>query len=90
MNCLYFACPNCRLYTDAGYRWAAWELKVPGLVALGEGVDVGVVLGCESYWNPPMDESHDWLRVSIFPTVRKFLEDHRLHGVVFVRRTLSI
>lgn len=84
MNDLYFACPKCQCYTDAGYRWAYWALEKPGLVSLRTVVDVESILKCDSYWNPPDDERNGWLVDSIFPTVHRFLEEHQSHGVIYI------
>ena len=84
MNCRYFACPNCRVYTDAGYRWAYWLLENPGVVQLGEGIDVDSILGCRSYWNPPDAERSEWLCEKILPTVYRFLCEHRDHGLTYI------
>ncbi|MDZ4659915.1 MAG: hypothetical protein SH868_20250 [Bythopirellula sp.] len=84
MNEVYFACPNCRFYIDAGYRWAYWLLEEPGIVQRGEGVDVEVVFSCDEYWYPPAEECSEWLCEKILPSVRKFLEEHRSHGIVYI------
>lgn len=83
MNDRYFACPKCKVYVDAGYRWCYWELEHPGIVALGEPVDAEAVFTHKSYWNPPEDEGSEWLHNEIFPSVREFLSRHATHGVLF-------
>ena len=83
MNSPYFACPNCRLYIDAGYRWAYWLLVEPGVVSPNEGVDIEALLAHSEYWNPPEEERSAWLCERILPSVRRFLEEHNSHGVVY-------
>ena len=83
MNCRYFACPACRVYLDAGYRWAYWLLEDPGLVKMNSIVDVDAVAGCAEYWNPPDGERSEWLFDRILPAVRHFLNEHRAHGIVY-------
>jgi hypothetical protein len=84
MNCRYFACPNCRLYIDAGYRWAYELIEHTGVVRLGEGVDVDSLLGTVEYWNPPEGERSEWLCRQILPSVRNFLNEHQAHGIVYI------
>ena len=48
MNNLYFACCDCKIYIDAGYRWAYWELEEARIVARRKPVDVESVLKAES------------------------------------------
>lgn len=84
MNCRYFACPNCRVYIDAGYRWAYWQLEHNGLVRLGEGVQLSSVLACSDYWHPPEEEKSEWLCERILPAVDKFLRAHGEHGLVYI------
>ncbi len=83
MNDRFFACPKCRKYTDAGYRWAYWTLEEPGCVTLRGGVNCRSVLSCNEYWNPSDDDRNDWLANSILPTVRKFIAEHESHGIVY-------
>lgn len=84
MNCVYFACPACRVFTDAGYRWAYWTLEDKGIVQLGEGVPITSLLECEEYWNPPEAEKSEWLCDKILPTVSTFIRNHADHGLVYV------
>ena len=84
MNNRYFACPSCRIYVDAGYRWAYWLLEDPGLVDLNEGVEVPAVLAHTDYWNPPAEERSQWLCERVLPAVRRFLTDHGDHGIVYI------
>ena len=84
MNDRFFACPNCRKYTDAGYRWAYSTLEEAGYVSLRGGVDCGSLLKCSEYWNPFDDDRNDWLVNSILPTVRKFIVEHDAHGIVYI------
>ena len=83
MNNLYFACCDCKIYIDAGYRWAYWKLEKPGIVTRGEKVDVDDVIAAETYWNPPGDENSAWLYEGVFPPLREFLRDHSSHRMIF-------
>jgi hypothetical protein len=78
MNTLYFACPACRAYVDAGYRHAYWELEHTGIVSRSSAVDTSAILRAEHYWNVDAD----WL-VQLLPAVRRFLEQHAEHDVRF-------
>jgi len=40
MNDLYFACTDCKIIADCGYRWAYWHLLHPGVVRPRERIDV--------------------------------------------------
>ncbi len=84
MNTTYFSCRQHRKYTDAGYRWAYWHLERPGIVILGQPVDVARVFEQRAYWHPRPEEENDWLCREILPTVRAFLDTHGAHGVEFV------
>lgn len=83
MNNLYFACCDCKIYIDAGYRWAYWELEEAGIVARGKQVDVGSVLAAGRYWNPAKEETSHWLYEKVFPPLRQFLKEHKSHRVIF-------
>ena len=83
MNNLFFACKDCRTYVDAGYRWALWSLEEPGLVTRDRPVSVESVLSAREYWTPPGTAGADWLRTEVLPSVRRFLEEHRCHHIVF-------
>jgi hypothetical protein len=83
MNTPYFACLSCRIYIESGYRWAYWQLEHPGVVQHNEGVNVEAVLACTEYWSPPEQERSDWLCERVLPAVRRFLNDHREHGIVY-------
>lgn len=83
MNNLYFACRGCKIYIDAGYRWAYWQLEETGIVTRGENVDVEAVLAAENYWNPPQDGVSRWLCEEVFPPLRQFLHNHKNHRIVF-------
>lgn len=80
---LYFACADCKVYVDAGYRWAMWRLEEPGLVVRGKPVIVDSVLSATAYWTPVHAESSDWLYTEVLPSVRRFLQEHRQHKVVY-------
>ena len=84
MNCLYFACADCKRYIDAGYRWAYWQLQHPGVVCLGEAVSASAVLAAADYWTPPPDEQSDWLMQEILPAVRRFFTEHSEHRLLFL------
>jgi len=83
MNNLYFACCDCQIYIDAGYRWAYWKLEEPGVVTRGKVINVDAVLAAQSYWNPPQEEKSHWLYEKVFPPLRTFLHEHTDHRIVF-------
>src|SRR3954463_10039546 len=83
MNDLYFACPECKVYVNAGYRWCYGKLERHGVVRLGEPVDVERVLAHEPYWSPPPGESSAWLYNEVLPSVREFFTRHGEHGIRF-------
>lgn len=84
MNCIYFVCADCQSSIDAGYRWAYWRLEHPGVVRRGKTVSVSSVLGTAKYWNPPPEEQSMWLVRDVLPSVRRFLEEHHDHAVLFL------
>lgn len=81
MNCIYFVCPRCHSYIDAGYRWAYWELEAPGVVDRTEEVDVERVFATNGYWDIDDSLQSAWLRECVLPRVRVFLQEHRDHHV---------
>lgn len=83
MNNVYFACCDCKIYIDAGYRWAYWNLEEAGIVGCGKPVDVESVLIAQSYWNPPKEEKSRWLYEDVFPPLRQFLQEHKSHRIIF-------
>src|SRR5436190_24250446 len=60
MNNLYFACTDCYIYIDAGYRWAYWTLENAVLVKRGQSVCVENVFLFNEYWNPPIESNLDF------------------------------
>lgn len=83
MNDLYFACTDCKTYTDAGYRWAYFHLEHAGVVARRKEVSIEAVLKAEAFWHPPSDESSRWLSQDILPALKEFFAEHKAHRVVF-------
>ncbi|HJZ68973.1 MAG TPA: hypothetical protein VKF81_12680, partial [Blastocatellia bacterium] len=73
MNNSYFACTDCKVYVDAGYRWAVWWLEERGVVMRGESVSVDSVLAARDYWTPFESDSANWLRSEVLPPARRFL-----------------
>jgi hypothetical protein len=86
MNDRYFVCRTCKTYTDAGYRWARYQLEDPGIVQADQPVDVVAVLRTSSYWNPPEGHERDWNCDEILPRVHQFLAQHGGHDLVYVTR----
>jgi hypothetical protein len=84
MNFRYFACPVCKKFTSAGYRWAYWCLEHPGLVEPNKPVDIGALLSASEYWQPPLDRDSTWLYEEVFPLVKAFLSEHADHRIIFV------
>lgn len=83
MQNLYFACCDCKIHIDAGYRWAYLTLEKVGIVNQGKQIDVDSVLRAESYWNLPQEEKSRWLYEEIFPPLRQFLQQHKSHRIIF-------
>ena len=82
MNDLYFACTDCKIIADCGYRWAYWHLLHPGVVRLRERIDVRRVLEAKAYWNPPAEPESAWLYDAVFPSIRTMLAEHGKHDLV--------
>ena len=83
MHNLYFACMDCKVYVDAGYRWAYWSLEETGVVRRGGPVSVEKVMSAKEYWTPYKTESADWLYEKVLPSVRRFLERHKGHSITY-------
>ncbi|MBC7968807.1 MAG: hypothetical protein H7Z11_01515 [Verrucomicrobia bacterium] len=83
MNNLYFACTNCKVFVDAGYRWAYWELVHPCTVKPKEYISVEAVLRAAKYWNPEQRDESTWLYKDVLPSVRAFFETHWSHKIIF-------
>jgi hypothetical protein len=74
----YFACLECAEHINAGYRWGHWTLEEPGIVRIGQPVDIDAVMGAEEFWNsdaPALQE--------ILPAIRRFLLFHQDHELIF-------
>lgn len=86
MNNLYFACTHCKVFVDAGCRWAYWTLEHSYTVRRGEAISVDAILSAAEYWNPGREEGADgadWLYKDVLPSVREFLAAHRDHTILF-------
>lgn len=84
MNFRYFACPRCKTYTSAGYRWAYWHLEHDGLVESNKPINLSAILNASAYWNPPLEPESSWLYEEVLPLVRAFLSEHTDHEVIHV------
>lgn len=84
MNDRLFACHKCRVYIDAGYRWAYWTIEDPGVVHLREVVNIDRLLSCSEYWNPSSEESNEYLS-QVLPATSQFINKHRDHGVLYLQ-----
>jgi hypothetical protein len=80
MNDVYFWCLDCKVYCDAGYRWAYWTLAHPGIVSAAQAVDVDAVFRADEYWAGGQDAP--WL-AALLPQVREFLQEHREHRLSY-------
>jgi hypothetical protein len=83
MNNSYFACTDCKVYVDAGYKWSVWWLEERGVVGRGKSVSADSVLAAKDYWTPFEAESANWLRSEVLPSVRRFLDEHKTHRIVY-------
>jgi hypothetical protein len=75
MNCVYFACDDCKVLVDAGYRWASGLLEDSGFVSRTSPVAVHIVRSATEYWSA----GAPWLRDEVLPGVRAFLSKHEGH-----------
>lgn len=79
----YFACKTCKIYINAGDRWAYWTLEDAGVAGKGAPISTRAILSAPEYWNPDEGEASNWLIREVFPSVRTFLSEHEAHQVVF-------
>ena len=86
MNDRYFVCLDCKIYIDAGYRWAYATLEEPGIVEQGKSVRAFDVQKARDYWNPPQEEHEHWLYDEVLPSVRRFLDAHQEHHLLYGER----
>jgi hypothetical protein len=84
MNDRFIGCDRCKVYVDAGYRWAYWQLEEPGVVKLDQPIDLVALESAKEYWIPGPDEANDWLCRQILPSVRCFITDHGGHGLRYI------
>lgn len=77
MNDVYFACQNCQLYIDAGYRWTQ---NLSAAIQRGQKVDMDAVFSAVEYWR---GVGGDQYLQNLLQQVRVFLEAHREHDVIF-------
>lgn len=82
MNNVYFACRECRTYTDAGYRWAYSQLEKQGTVSQGVVVKVDCLLSADSYWKPEPNDHNLWL-TSVLSHAKHFILFHKAHAIVY-------
>lgn len=83
MNNLYLFCEPCKVFVDAGYRWAYSTLVETEVVVPNDPINIARLLGADEYWNPGVDEQSKWLVNDVLPAVRHFLTSHGNHRVVF-------
>jgi hypothetical protein len=86
MNNRYFGCWTCKTYTDAGYRWACYQLEDTGIIRMDQPIDVRAVLEASDYWNPPAGHETDWHCDEVLPRVRRFLGEHGDHHIIYINR----
>lgn len=80
----FFVCLTCKTYHNAGDRWCWWNLERPGVVRNGEPVDVEAVFRNQEYWNgAALAEEHMQSQRHDLPKIKRFLEKHRAHDVLF-------
>lgn len=82
MNNVYFACTDCKSYTDAGYRWAYCQLEKPRIVFRSAVVEVDRLLPVAAYWNPEPNERNAWL-TSVLSHAAQFISGHKTHRIVY-------
>jgi hypothetical protein len=79
----YFACTDCKIYLNAGDRWAYWTLEDNRVVRKGAPISVKTILFAQEYWAPEEGHDSDWLYSEVFPSVRSFMEEHESHQLLF-------
>ena len=79
----YFACTNCKVYINAGDRWAYWTLEDAGVLAKGAPISADALSSARAYWYPEEVDSANWCLDELLPTVRSFLAEHTCHRIVF-------
>jgi hypothetical protein len=79
----YFACTDCKIYIDAGGRWAYWTLEDAGVLMRGVPISPQLIFSAQEYWQPEEDENSVWLYSEVFPSVRSFVTEHEGHRLVF-------
>lgn len=82
MNAVCFACTECKMYVDAGHRWAYWRLEEPKVVLPGAVVDVDRLLSIDSYWKPEPNKQIPWLD-SVLSHGEQFVLSHKAHRIVY-------
>jgi hypothetical protein len=80
MNDLFFACRDCKRFTDAGYRWAYWNLERTGVVLRGQPIKADTIFSAAEYWSTT--EADVWLS-SILTHARVFINRHINHDLIF-------
>ncbi len=82
MNNVYFACTDCKTYTDAGYRWAYCQLEKPRTVLRSAVVEVDRLLSAEAYWKLEPNEQNKWL-TSVLSHAEQFISRHKTHRILY-------
>jgi hypothetical protein len=80
MNEVFFACPTCRVLVDAGYRWATSTLR--GIVERRVPFSAARLATAAEYWSASGEDS-EWLTDEVLPDVRRFLDAHADHELLF-------
>ena len=79
----YFACIDCKIYINAGDRWAYWTLEDAGVLPMGMPISMNALMSTQKYWHPEEGDNAEWLYQEIFPSVRSFIAEHEGHQIVF-------
>jgi hypothetical protein len=82
MNRVYFACTDCKTYTDAGYRWAYSLLEKPRIVLRSAVVQADRLLSADAYWKPEPNEQNAWL-ITVLSHAEQFISGHKTHRIVY-------
>lgn len=56
----------------------------PGVVCIGQQVDVARLFASREYWNPPPGERGHGLADKILPRARRYVDAHRDHGLIYL------
>ena len=84
-----FACFTCKMYINAGDVWSYVHLVEPGIIGLGDVVEVKKILEADSFWAAPSYSHAQWLH-GLLTENREFLGAHHNHDLRFGSMEIGI